>query len=293
LLKGDFLDNIRDLQMVELDILKEFIKICEEHNLKYYAVAGTVLGAARHKGFIPWDDDIDVCMPREDYKKFHEIVSSRKDSPYAIQTIHTDESLPILITKFVDKSVTMLSSLDTKVQNKFYAFIDIFPMDGLPSNKIARNIRVRRALMYRNLFLLSIFDIHAEVGRKDKSLFKRLIFWLCDNFNLQRLLNGAKIATRGNKLLAKTRFPETDFCSPQLWGQYKTKAVFPTEWFGEGALLPFEDIQIIVPAIYEKYLERLYSSKYMELPPVEKRRAHSSQIIIQKKKKIEKEEFEP
>ena len=86
---------------------------------------------------------------------------------------------------------------------------------------------------------------------------------------------------KGDKILKRNSFCDKNFCSPQLWGQYKMKAVFPSEWLGEGVLLPFEDIRIVVPSKFREYLTQLYGNNYMELPPIEKRIAHhSSQIIF-------------
>ena len=101
---------MNDLQKKQLDILKAFIKVCEKHNLRYFLVGGTALGAIRHKGFIPWDDDIDVGMPREDYDKFVLLQDEYKGTPYFIQTYKTDPCYIYNFGKLRDSSTTFIES---------------------------------------------------------------------------------------------------------------------------------------------------------------------------------------
>jgi len=273
------MDSMRKIQMVELDILKEFIQICKTHNLKYYAIGGTALGAVRHKGFIPWDDDIDVSMPRDDYEKFHEIVSNSNDMRYAVETIFNTEKHINPIIKLVDRNVVMTGSgIAEKIT--WYAYIDIFPLDGMPSNSFKRYLHVRRFLVKRKLFVMANFK-NVQVNETiKKSFLNRCIKKVFSKFKLYNLLNTQKIVLSGDKLLKKYCYGQSEYCSPQLWGQYRFKAVMPSEWFAEGTMLPFEGIEINAPAQYEKYLAQLYGSDYMELPPVEKRATHSSQIVF-------------
>ena len=288
---NDSLENgvLLKLQKVQLEILNEVIQICNEHGLKYYAIAGTVLGAVRHKGFIPWDDDIDISMPRKDYEQFQEIVSKRAEQNNAtpssalfeIETIYTHESHETPIMKFTDKRVIMISKRQTVNQKIWNAFIDISPMDGLPDNRLLRFLHVRFFLIVRKLFYVANFNNTAEIKNKNKPLIKRLLTWLISKLKLHKLFNARKIAKSGDKMLKKHSFYTAKYCSPQLWGRYKTKAVFPTECIGEGILLPFENIEIRVPTDYKLYLSQIYGDDYMKLPPEQKRISHSSVIIFQ------------
>lgn len=274
------MENIRKLQLILLSILKEFIKICDENNLRYYAIAGTALGAVRHNGFIPWDDDIDVSMPREDYEKFYKIVSESGSSTYELETVYTHENHDIPAMKFVDKRVVMTLKRKKIVESNCNAYIDIFPLDGLPSGRIARFFTVRRFLINRKLFYVSNFDRTADYSDKTKPIFNRAVMWIIYNLNLQKFFNKRKRALAGDKLLKKHSFSTAKYCSPELWGHYRAKAVFPVEWIGDGALMPFEDIMIMVPVNYEQYLSQLIGNDYMVLPPVEKRLTHSEEIIF-------------
>ena len=271
--------DLRKLQMVELDILKEFINICQAHNLKYFVIAGTALGAVRHNGFIPWDDDIDVSMPRDDYEKFYEIVSNNKNSIYEIEAIHNHENHCAPCMKLVDKNVTMVIDR-TKKEIRCSAFIDIFTCDGLPDNKVIRFFHVYLFLINKFFHVISIFDESIDLSKKNRSVFERLVIWLCINFNFQMLFNKKKRVIKGDRLLKKYKFGKTNYCTTELWGHYMTRTIFPTDWIGDGVLMPFENIQVRVPLNYKNYLAQLYGDNYMTLPPEENRKTHASSFFF-------------
>ena len=149
------MENIRILQQVDLEIVKEVVKICDAHNLKYYMLGGTMLGAIRHKGFIPWDDDIDLGMPRDDYEKFLEIAETELPETYKVVNYRNTPEYQYYITRILDT--------DTKVEeerigneNRYtHASIDIFPIDGTPNNAIARVIKANEFLLIINLYSAS------------------------------------------------------------------------------------------------------------------------------------------
>jgi len=275
------MNNLEKLQKVQLNILKQLIRICDEHNLRYYAIAGTTLGAVRHNGFIPWDDDIDVSMPREDYEKLQEIFSRNSIGDYELETIYTHENHETPIMKLTDKSVKLIPRRKTIEQKASNAYIDIASMDGLPDRKISRYFHVWLFLIKRKLFYVANFNVTAEINNKNKSPIKKLLVWLINKLKIYKLFDKKSIAASGDKMLKKHSFYTAKYCSPQLWGMYKTKAVFPTEYIGEGAFLPFEDIQIRVPANYSGYLSQLYGEDYMQMPPSEQRKPkHSTELIF-------------
>ena len=122
--------QLRALQLVELEIMKIFVNICERHQLRYIMIGGTMLGAIRHKGFIPWDDDIDVGMPRADYEKFLQIVRAELPADYDFLNYKQNPEYLRYFSRIVDTrvKVTNASYTDTLVE---HAWIDIFPLDGL------------------------------------------------------------------------------------------------------------------------------------------------------------------
>ena len=129
--------ELRDLQLVELDILKEFLRICKKYDLRYYALGGTLLGAVRHKGFIPWDDDVDMGMPRPDFIRFGEI--AKKEFPQYIRfcTYQETPGYRYYVPRLTDRRVKVIDS-SAAVEQEKEAWIDIFPLDGMPGNKWKR-----------------------------------------------------------------------------------------------------------------------------------------------------------
>ena len=121
---------MNELQKCQLEILKEFIRICKDNNLQYYLVGGTCLGAVRHKGFIPWDDDIDVAMPRDDYDKFITLQDQMK-KPYFIQTYKSDKNYIYNFAKVRDSSTTFVENFFACSQMNHGVWIDVFPLDGM------------------------------------------------------------------------------------------------------------------------------------------------------------------
>lgn len=124
------------LQEKELDMVKEFLKICEKHNLKYFMAGGTFLGAVRHKGFIPWDDDVDLGMYRDDYEKFLDIAKRELPYPYEVHTYRNCKEHHYYFSHIIDVryKVRRMGSLDKREE---YVWIDIFPYDGLPKGRLS------------------------------------------------------------------------------------------------------------------------------------------------------------
>ena len=101
-------ETLRKLQKTELEILKDFIKICKKYNLTYFATGGTAIGALRHQGFIPWDDDIDVCMLRKDYERFMEVAPKEMGDRYVFMDTHTEKKYPLMFGKMIKKGTSFI-----------------------------------------------------------------------------------------------------------------------------------------------------------------------------------------
>lgn len=145
--------TIEKLKDIELDILKCFISICEKNNLRYFLIGGTLLGSVRHKGFIPWDDDIDVGMPRKDYELFIERARHHLPDYYFVQTFSTDPSYPNNFMKIRDSRTTFLETAVKHLRMNHGVFIDVFLLDEYPSNKM-----VQHWLNFENRILSNIIS---------------------------------------------------------------------------------------------------------------------------------------
>jgi lipopolysaccharide cholinephosphotransferase len=280
------MDKLRKLQLTELMILKEFIKICETHGLRYYVCGGTCLGAVRHGGFIPWDDDMDVAMPREDYKKFLEIAPKVISRDYIVFTFDpfpadnlASSVNPWIQIFYANKNLIMShATINAAVKvRRNYPYLDVFPLDGLPDSKWLRAFHSRLSLMKRMCYYMHFFKEVVDQRRIDRPWYERLIIWFCNRVDVEHLFNPEKRLAAADKMLEKYSFYKQRWCCI-LWGGYKLKDIYPTDFFGDGVKLKFEDIEVTAPQNYDGYLKSIYGD-YMALPPIDKRNRHNTEII--------------
>lgn len=260
------MSDIKIIQDKILSILKEFISICEESNLTYYALGGTLLGAVRHKGFIPWDDDIDIGMPREDYEKFKKMAPNLLPSNLSI----VNNPLNLDITQLVDKNVTIKF-----INAENNVFIDIFPLDGyLEKGSFAAKLHSSRVLFQRMLCKISVLDLLED---KDRGTIENLIVKISKTLRIQKLLPKDALVKNLHKLIQKYDFKTSPYVGNVL-GRYREREIVPCEYFKEPVSLIFEDTMINCPTKYKDYLSEIYGD-YMILPPVEDRVAHNIELI--------------
>ena len=260
---------MNDLQKCQLNILKDFIKVCKKNNLKYYLVSGTCLGAVRHKGFIPWDDDIDVGMPREDYNKLLTLQSDFEDR-YFIQTYKTDKKYLYNFAKIRDSKTTYIENNFMTTQINHGVWLDVFPLDGF-SYELEDSEKFEKVVKktWRKTILGYPWNLRRKFSKR--TFFKDLglniaailLFWTnvgqWRNKKVEKMLNKIpyeKAKTVGNH-----------------YGIYYKKEAMPKEWFGEGVTASFEGVEVIIPKEYDKYLTKLYKD-YMTPPPEDKRIGH-------------------
>ena len=245
-----------ELQKVELDIFKIFIGICEKLEIKYYLIAGTLLGAVRHNGFIPWDDDIDVGLVREDYERFISEAPGLLPDHIFLQTNKTDPQFPHVYAKLRNENTTFIecSVKDNKMSHG--VFIDVFPLDRCDPNKLnSRVFRLKKkiySMRRSSLFKNDQLDVKRRLIRLACKI-------ICPSSN-------AAIA-RLDKLYRS--MPDGKYLV-NFSGIYGKREIMPTEWYEDGVQLQFEDVKAVVPKEYDKWLTQVYGD-YMTPPPVEKR----------------------
>ena len=261
--------ELRKLQLIETSIVADIDAICEKYKLRYYIIGGTLLGAVRHKGFIPWDDDIDLVMYREDYNRLIEIVQAEYSEKYFVQTFETDPYYTRYIAKIRLKGTTMLEECQQKSKAHAEIYIDIFPLDHVKKSD-GLELKLRGVLL-RWLFAYKTVRNHAQSSKSGFKLAVGKIFRWCTfiipNSFVNRLFNFVCEKDNGYRDCPYT----TNFASHFKW---KTQ-MFPNEVYGEGVRLEFEGHMFAAPKEYELIFERLYGKNYMELPPENKRAAHS------------------
>lgn len=256
--------TLKHLQKVELEMLKDFIDICNEHELYYAIHTGTALGAVRHGGFIPWDDEIDVIMPREDYENFLKLFKNGNEK-YYLCNWHTD--LNVDDKYYTPKTLFCLKNTDISYPYANWGiYIDITVLDNIPHEKNKRRVFIKKIhyLYYLNWMMGFIkSDIYPS---KRKETIGHCIRFLCNllHFNPSNLIS--KIFTKSIKKYYKKTNCILDMSLIYEKPMHK-------KYFDELIKIKFEDINVNIPKEYDYILKSFYGD-YMKLPPKEERRTH-------------------
>ena len=251
-----------ELKRIELNLLIKFDEICKENEFKYFLCGGTLLGAIRHKGFIPWDDDIDVLMPRPDYEKLLKFYKENQVGDIRFVSWKTGDSIyPFL----------KLVNIKTKVKEKYlddkYAtnvWIDIFPLDGMPDNDRIIERKYKKIKFYKML-LMTAYSESGKGATWYAKRIKQLLIPLCKRMNV------TKLCDKLNKIAMEYSIETSPFVGGFLWG-YGIQEKMPLE-FLDCVEVEFEGHKFPAPKCWDYYLKKLYGD-YMALPPEEERRPH-------------------
>jgi lipopolysaccharide cholinephosphotransferase len=274
--KKEHITPLRKLQLAELETLKEFLKICKENNLTYYISGGTYLGAVRHKGFIPWDDDMDIAMPRTDFEKFVSIAEgSNLPKGYKLTTYKNTEDYNWYAPKIQNNTI-LVKNNSAKISRVEPAWIDIFPLDGMPKSKILQTFHKARLMSLRAIYKLSAFDNLVDTKNKRPFYEKPLVF-LGKHVNLSKIINTKKALDKIDKALKK--YPETKSKTyMNFMGSYKLKSIISKDIYADGAAYSFEGLSLNGPKDYDAYLRIIYGDNYMTPPKKSERNKHKTEI---------------
>lgn len=259
--------QLEELKKIELRILKEIHKICIDNGFRYSLCGGTLLGAVRHGGFIPWDDDIDIFMPRPDYNRF---ISYCKDheTPFRLIANEIDVNYSYLFAKAIDPNTCINELNGNRTQVDLGVYVDIFPIDGLAEN-------YEQA---KRVFKKSHFERELLVSYNWKKFFRskthsmiyepiRFVFYL-----MSRCVNPKKIIARIQAKYPSNAFDETQYAGV-ICGGYRLKEILPTKVFLDFDKIIFEGYEFMAIKDWRTYLSSIYGD-FMQLPPEEKRVAH-------------------
>lgn len=276
----DKMSNIDLLHKVDLDIVKAVVKVCDENSLMYYMLGGTMLGAIRHEGFIPWDDDIDIGMPREDYEQFLEIAPKLLPDHFKIVNYRNTPKYQYYITRVLDTETKVEEERIGNENRYTNASIDIFPIDGTPNNSFLRRIYFFRVLYHRALMSLCYKD--SIDRRRPRGKAERLLLWVMERLPVEKMTSPYKQKEKIDKLLRKQKVEGAAYIG-NIMGAYRTKEIVPSYFYGEGKMYQFEDIELRGMDKFDEYLTWTYGD-YMKLPPEDKRKTHFKIIEIHGKK---------
>ena len=251
-----------DIKKVELDALIYIRQICQEYHLRYYLAYGTLLGAVRHQGFIPWDDDIDILMPRRDYERLLQITSSLNHERYKVVYNQKDKDYYYPHAKLVDTHTICVEKGLYPIRN-MGVWIDLFPMDGMPGRFRLHYMKMR---ILNKMRALSVHRILPKV-----SVWAFPIVYLV--WKMTQLVGFQYFINQMERLACKCDYELSDYVSCIVEPD-SVKCIYEKDIFASSVSLSFENESFEVPVLYKKYLEYTYGD-YMQLPPIEKRLGHS------------------
>lgn len=252
-----------------LEVFKAFIDICEKHNLQYFCHGGTAIGVIRHQGFIPWDDDIDVLMPRPDYERFLSLFPSLSQNRYELVLPSDDSSYYLPFAKLCDVNTSLLEF--QHIPFPIGVFIDIFPLDGASS---ISGERAKDWLDFRRS-ANKLMILPKSTSENFKWFFKRLLKMQLRtaSYELECAFNKrgkrSEILQKLKGLMTSHSYEKAEYVG-SYGSQFGIKAFWPKEWFDGYIIKEFEGVKVRVPIGYDKLLTQVYGD-YMKLPPTAER----------------------
>lgn len=262
---NDQSDKLSRLKITLTEILSEVDKVCEKNRIPYVLVGGTLLGAQRHGGFIPWDDDLDIAMLRSDYERFEHIAATELPDTLYFRSFHTDKEYYLPFGKVCKKGTSYITDIDSSLTSNNEVFIDVFPLD----------FAKKENSLFQKIQALIVKGLKSVVIRKKKMKVKSTAFsvkvmqLLCLPFSAQTLM-------RWQESTMKLCKEESAKYIVNLGSNYSyIKQTMPKDVYYPTSRMKFENKEFQAPANVEYYLSRIYGPNYMELPPIEKRVTHN------------------
>lgn len=264
-------EQLRDLQLKSLEMFLYFKKICDENNLLMYFCGGCCIGAIRHQGFIPWDDDIDVFMPRDDYEKLKRIWNEKADieryTCYAPGKNFIDHNIFMTIR---DSQTTFIKPYQKDLDINQGLMLDIMPLDGCPSGKFKRKMQKFWALIYSLYCAQMVAKNH---GGLVTFISKAMLFIVPSKILRYKIWRFAE------KRMTKYKISDCDYITELCAGPHYMQNEYPKEIFERAVYKTFEGHQMPLPVGYDRYLKIAFGD-YMKMPPVEKQVAHHDVVFF-------------
>lgn len=266
-----------EIQKISLEVLKFVADICEKENLDYFLAYGTLIGAVRHKGFIPWDDDVDILMPRKDYQRLIKYMIKNKEElkPFQLFNADTHKDYPYMISRISNTDYPIV--VDNEKSYGLGIFVDIIPLDGVGSDLAKATKLAKRAKKLSSLYFLSTRE---KLCRDNtKSAFKMCI--KVPAFAFAKLMGKNYFRKKLESLASINDYINSDFVTCVVWSTYGEREIYKKSYFEESVVLSFDKYEFNAPKEYDKVLKRLYGD-YMKLPKEEDRKGQHLYSVYSK-----------
>ncbi len=263
-------ETLRKLQLKELDTLVYFKEFCDKNNLLFYLCGGCCIGSLRTGGFIPWDDDIDILMPRDDYEKLYKLWDNDKQERFKL--LRTDEKIFTgnIFTTIVDTETTCVKANQAHLDIPFGIMMDIFPIDGCPKGKFKRTMQKLNAMIY-SLFLAQIVpENHGGI----MALGSKFLLSIVRSPKARE-----KKWRNAERRMSKYKIADCEYITELCEGVHSMQPEYPKEWFASAVYREFEGLQMPIPVGYDPYLKKAFGD-YMTLPPEDKQKPHHDMILV-------------
>ena len=261
--------TIEEIHQGSLGVLKQIIKICEELKIDYFLAYGTLLGAVRHHGFIPWDDDLDIMMLRPDYDRFLAYCEAHREQlmPYRLLHYTNTKNYPYMIPRFSDTRYQVKNDDPLQDVEGMGFFVDIYPLDGIAGNspELAQKVSKKKRV-YMSAY------VYAAIKSKTKTKRSLIVTMLRECFRLGAIVLGARfIAKRSERFSKKYSVDQSQYITNLTWED--VCFIYDKADFSQAILVDFEDIKAKIPIGYDRILRNAYG-EYMQLPPENERVGH-------------------
>lgn len=253
--------DVDELKLIQLKMLKDIHSFCVEHDIKYSLAFGTLLGAVRHKGYIPWDDDIDIMMPREDYSRF---IQTYKNDIYEIADLSINSRYGLPFAKVIDSRTIMDEFVEGG--SEYGVYIDVFPVDNVPDN-----VSDRQLFYHKKSLLNVLFNLKTVKVSSSRSVIKNMILFIGHIF--LSFIRKQYLANCMSNLATKYVGAKTAYVGIVAPADSRIEEIIPSSFFEEYVQIPFENLCVMSIREFDKYLTAAYGD-YMQLPPIEKRVSH-------------------
>lgn len=265
--------SLREVQLASLEILKRIDAVCRQEGIRYWAMYGTLIGAVRHHGFIPWDDDLDIAMPRPDYERFLEWFRGHAEEMRPLVALDGyRQRLPFLITRVSDTTYKMVGEYGDEVP-ELGAFVDVYPIDGCGDTPEEARAH-KQECMNESMRFLQAGDF--AYNNREAGALKRVL----KRAHAAMLGDAWKQAAKLHALSTQVRFDDAALVACLEW-DWAISKIYPREAVKETKRIAFEDIEVPVPVGYDLILTSDYGD-YMQLPPEGERVGHHFYAIVKR-----------